>query len=330
MRPSKRGAPSSAPEISPSKKPARPRRDAKSAIVAATKKEEDASSVKVDGDPGADENPSDAGGPFPTWRRPSPEECFAARDALALLHGEPGAIPPSPSSRAKTFSNPDGCDDPAGCASVLDSLVRTILSQNTTDATSCRAFRSLKGALPTWEQVRTAPVGVVEEAIRVGGLAEIKAARIRAILETLRAEALEKRRRVSKEEEEGAAAADSNGEGANALLSLEYLREWPDAERIKEELVRFNGVGPKTAGEFSSPPSSSSLPREGGGRVALKKCERATFLSRLSLSIPTPQPASSSSRCAAQTSQSTPTSIGSAPRWAGPRKRLLASKRTNT
>ena len=37
----------------------------------------------------------------------------------------------------------------------------------------------------------------------------------------------------------------------NSLLSLEYLREWPDAEEIKGELVRFNGVGPKTAGEFS-------------------------------------------------------------------------------
>ena len=37
--------------------------------------------------------------------------------------------------------------------------VRTILSQNTTDITSARAFASLKQLFPTWEQVQSAPVG---------------------------------------------------------------------------------------------------------------------------------------------------------------------------
>ncbi len=37
--------------------------------------------------------------------------------------------------------------------------VRTILSQNTTDATSHRAFAALKEALPTWEAVRLAEPG---------------------------------------------------------------------------------------------------------------------------------------------------------------------------
>lgn len=36
---------------------------------------------------------------------------------------------------------------------VLDSLVGTILSQNTTDNNSRRAFDSLKQAFPTWEEV---------------------------------------------------------------------------------------------------------------------------------------------------------------------------------
>lgn len=36
---------------------------------------------------------------------------------------------------------------------VLDSLVCTILSQNTTDNNSRRAFDSLKQAFPTWEEV---------------------------------------------------------------------------------------------------------------------------------------------------------------------------------
>jgi len=36
---------------------------------------------------------------------------------------------------------------------VLDSLVGTILSQNTTDNNSRRSFDSLKQAFPTWEEV---------------------------------------------------------------------------------------------------------------------------------------------------------------------------------
>lgn len=38
--------------------------------------------------------------------------------------------------------------------------VRTILSQNTTDITSQRAYTSLKHAFPDWERVRTAPPGM--------------------------------------------------------------------------------------------------------------------------------------------------------------------------
>ena len=57
--------------------------------------------------------------------------------------------------------------------------MRTILSQNTTDTNSSRAFAGLKAAFPEWEAVRTAPEGAVEESIRCGGLADIKVARIK-------------------------------------------------------------------------------------------------------------------------------------------------------
>lgn len=63
--------------------------------------------------------------------------------------------------------------------SVLDSLVRTILSQNTTDLTSHRAFASLKTSFPTWQQVLAAPDADVAATIRVGGLADIKTQRIK-------------------------------------------------------------------------------------------------------------------------------------------------------
>jgi hypothetical protein len=56
--------------------------------------------------------------------RPTTDECVAAVRALQRLHGE--------------------IENTHGGGSVLDSLVHTILSQNTTDKTSVRAFASLK------------------------------------------------------------------------------------------------------------------------------------------------------------------------------------------
>lgn len=103
---------------------------------------------------------------------------------------------------------------------VLDSLVRTILSQNTTDSTSLRAFEGLKAKFPTYEQVMAAENNDVEDSIRVGGLAEIKVSRIKTILNTL-------------VEEKGMPP------------SMEYVRDMGD-EEAKKELGRFKGVGPKT------------------------------------------------------------------------------------
>lgn len=103
---------------------------------------------------------------------------------------------------------------------VLDSLVATILSQNTTNSNSTRAFRSLKEKFPTWEDALQADPKDLEESIRSGGLAQIKAGRIHAILKTIRAE--------------------------HGKLDLEYIREMDD-EKAKEVLCTFNGVGPKTA-----------------------------------------------------------------------------------
>jgi len=105
--------------------------------------------------------------------------------------------------------------------SVLDSLVGTILSQNTTDKTSHKAFASLKRSFPTWESVRTGDPTKVAESIKVGGLSEIKTGRIQNILQSVW-------------EESGMREC-----------SLEHLRTMPD-EAIKAYLSRFKGVGPKT------------------------------------------------------------------------------------
>ncbi len=64
----------------------------------------------------------------------------------------------------------------------LDEVVATVLSQHTSDRNSERAFASLKRRFPTWEEVLDAPVGEVADAIRSGGIADQKAARIQRLL----------------------------------------------------------------------------------------------------------------------------------------------------
>jgi endonuclease-3 len=67
----------------------------------------------------------------------------------------------------------------------LGGLVGTILSQHTSDINSGRAYKQLVGTFPSWEEVRDAPTDKVAEAIRSGGLANVKAPRIQDVLQTL-------------------------------------------------------------------------------------------------------------------------------------------------
>ncbi|MCR4401860.1 MAG: endonuclease III [Firmicutes bacterium] len=101
----------------------------------------------------------------------------------------------------------------------LDTLLATVLSQNTSDVNSERAFRRLKERFPSWECVRKADVDEVAEAIREGGLARVKAARIKRILERLHRE--------------------------RGRLSLDFLAGL-GVEAAREYLLSFEGVGPKT------------------------------------------------------------------------------------
>ena len=99
-------------------------------------------------------------------------------------------------------------------------LVLTVLSQSTSDRNRDVAFLRLRARLPSWEAVRDAPPGEVEEAIRPGGLAPTKAPRIQAIL---------------------AAIAPPP-----APLSLDHLAALP-VEAARAELTALPGVGRKTA-----------------------------------------------------------------------------------
>jgi hypothetical protein len=81
----------------------------------------------------------------------------------------------------QTYGEPEW--QPTGDA--LGELVGTILSQHTSDINSGRAYQQLVAAFPSWEAVRDAPVEQVAEAIRCGGLANIKAQRIQEVLRVL-------------------------------------------------------------------------------------------------------------------------------------------------
>ena len=102
----------------------------------------------------------------------------------------------------------------------LDELVSTILSQNTNDTNRDRAFKALREQFSSWEDVRDADPGKVIEAIRIAGLANKKGPRIQQVLKQITAE--------------------------QGSLSLDYLRDLP-LDQGREELLRFKGVGPKTA-----------------------------------------------------------------------------------
>jgi endonuclease-3 len=76
-----------------------------------------------------------------------------------------------------------GCDDP------VDELIGTILSANTNDVNSGRAFDQLQAAFGgDWDAVRTAPLDAIKTAIRPAGMYNQKAPAIVATLERIKAD----------------------------------------------------------------------------------------------------------------------------------------------
>jgi len=102
------------------------------------------------------------------------QEAQAACKALVDMYGKPTAV--------KLEAEGTLLERSGTRRTVLDSLVGTILSQNTTDVNSHRAFASLKAKFPQWADVLAAEPAEVVEAIRSGGLAETKTTRIQDIL----------------------------------------------------------------------------------------------------------------------------------------------------
>ena len=68
----------------------------------------------------------------------------------------------------------------------LADLIGTILSQNTNDLNSARAYESLRNAFPTWELMLEATPSRIARAIRIGGLANQKSRYIKDFLKWVR------------------------------------------------------------------------------------------------------------------------------------------------
>lgn len=103
---------------------------------------------------------------------------------------------------------------------VLDELIYTILSQNTSASNCDQAFSTLTQRFGAWEAVMAAPVEEIASAIRSGGLANIKAPRIKRIVEQI---------------------DESQGN-----LDLQWIADTPNTEAL-DYLLGFDGVGRKTA-----------------------------------------------------------------------------------
>jgi len=99
-------------------------------------------------------------------------------------------------------------------------LVQTILSQNTSDTNSRHAFKSLLDTLAGWDKVAEADTVQIADAIRAGGLADIKAKYIKSALQSLQ--------KVTPD------------------FNLMFLKDMGVVE-AREWLVQLPGVGMKTA-----------------------------------------------------------------------------------
>jgi endonuclease-3 len=104
--------------------------------------------------------------------------------------------------------------------SAVDVLVSTILSQNTSDINSSRAFQSLSETFRGWDEIANARISSIAKSIISGGLARIKAGYIREALRKI-----------------------YNDFGRYSLDSLKTM----SIEKSMEYLTSMSGVGEKTA-----------------------------------------------------------------------------------
>lgn len=101
----------------------------------------------------------------------------------------------------------------------LDMLIATILSQNTNDNNSYKAYLNLKSRYKSWNELVNEKRVTIENIIRVAGLAKQKSRTIKILLKEL---------------------------NKSSSMDLEFLKHL-DNNRAIEQLDNFDGIGVKTA-----------------------------------------------------------------------------------
>lgn len=201
--------------------------------------------------------------PFPDFPHPTAQECEEVNRLLSTVHGEIKA----PTKVPQPSLTVTGCGE---VPSVLDALIRTVLSGATTGANSARAFKGLvdrfgilesgigKGSVD-WNAVRVAPMHDVFEAMKSGGLATTKSKYIKEILSMVYEENLARKAAHLKSEEESGTSGPVGAEHESKaqkeveialtdenVLSLDWIHAL-DKEEAMLELIKYPGIGPKTA-----------------------------------------------------------------------------------
>ena len=202
--------------------------------------------------------------PFPDWPHPTREECQQVVDLLSQVHGRqnaPATIPTPSLTVAACGEVP----------SILDAMIRTLLSAATTGTNSSRAFKGLvdkfgilkegirKGSV-NWDAVRGAQQKDIFEAIKSWGLAANKSKNIKAILEQVYAENMARRNALIKAQESNDAALAPKGAENESpeqqlvevvradqhVLSLDHLHALGTQDAM-EAMMQYPGVGVKTS-----------------------------------------------------------------------------------
>lgn len=105
-------------------------------------------------------------------------------------------------------------------ADAVGELVKTILSQNTSDRNSHRAYNNLRRRFKNWDRLRRIKISAIKREIKIAGLANIKAPRIKSALDEIK-------KRVGS-------------------LNLDFLSGL-ETQTGYQFLKSIKGVGPKTA-----------------------------------------------------------------------------------
>ncbi len=197
--------------------------------------------------------------PFPDWPHPTPEEAQIVHDLL---------LTEIPDERKPSIAQPDTIPPPseqvAGCGqvpSILDALIRTLLSAATTGKNSSSSFQGLvkdfgietkglgKGSVD-WNAVRLAPQKDVFKAIESGGLADSKSKNIKAILDMVHIDNEERRNALLKAKEAGEKfTVEKEAELLllqQGVLTLDYYHVLSTEDALNT-FIKYPGIGVKTA-----------------------------------------------------------------------------------